>query len=216
MLKTVGLNLGILIWICSIFIGMKILYDYSKTPGPEGHSSSEWPYSSRLAKPSARPVLIMTVHPKCPCSQASIEELAKILTKVGNRIQAHVLMLPLGTSPDALADAKNNYVWIRGSETPNLQMHIDYEAREAKGFGALVSGQVLLFSSKGKLIFQGGITQSRGHQGDSAGHAAIVQYIEQRKIQITKSPVFGCHLFEQATIEHHTNGGSHAEHPGIQ
>jgi hypothetical protein len=70
--------------------------------------------------------------------------------------------------------------------------------QEAKLFGAKTSGDVLLFGANGKLIFAGGITASRGHEGDNPGADAMLKALgESRRNKVsttTATPVFGCSL----------------------
>lgn len=174
-----------------------MVLDYSKQPGPEGKITVTWPQNSTLYRNPENSTLVMTVHAGCSCSRASIEELAKIMKKAGSSLTAHVLMLPTGNGNEQENEVKKTYVWKRGLETRGVSMHIDKEAKETKNFGALVSGTVMLFSKSGNLVFHGGITPQRGHQGDNFGEDFIVKFLEKKFLadQAHKSPVFGCHLF---------------------
>jgi len=53
----------------------------------------------------------------------------------------------------------------------------DADGAEANRFGAETSGHTLLFDFGRRLLFSGGITDSRGHTGDNAGESAIVALI---------------------------------------
>ena len=53
----------------------------------------------------------------------------------------------------------------------------DVEGVEARRFGAQTSGTTSLYSPDGRLLFSGGITSSRGHEGDNAGEDALTQAI---------------------------------------
>jgi hypothetical protein len=44
------------------------------------------------------------------------------------------------------------------------------------------------------LLFQGGITASRGHEGENAGENAIVAIVNGRAAPQNKTLVFGCAL----------------------
>jgi len=67
----------------------------------------------------------------------------------------------------------------------------------ARQAGAFTSGQTLLYSAGGRLVFNGGITHSRGHSGDNKGREAIVSFLEGRTLDQHIAPVFGCSLREQ-------------------
>jgi hypothetical protein len=65
---------------------------------------------------------------------------------------------------------------------------------EARRFDVEGSGHVLLYAPSGKLLFSGGITPSRGHEGDNAGRSAIVSLILRGHAPVDHTPVFGCSL----------------------
>ncbi|MBI3542699.1 MAG: RedB protein, partial [Deltaproteobacteria bacterium] len=52
------------------------------------------------------------------------------------------------------------------------------------------------FDGAGKLAFSGGITASRGHLGENAGLAAVVQFVSSGKVPLERARVFGCSLFK--------------------
>lgn len=84
------------------------------------------------------------------------------------------------------------------SELPGAGLVWDDGGLEAKRFGATTSGTVLLYDSEGKLLFQGGVTGSRGHEGDNYGLDELRRALTARlpgedKERIRGAlPVFGC------------------------
>ena len=52
-----------------------------------------WPESSRLRRVSDKHHLVMFAHPRCPCTRASIGELALIMARVHGRLTADVLFV---------------------------------------------------------------------------------------------------------------------------
>jgi len=58
------------------------------------------------------------------------------------------------------------------------------------------SGHVVLYDADGKLVFNGGITSSRGHSGDNAGRAAITKLVHHESAAVPEAPVFGCSLLD--------------------
>jgi hypothetical protein len=62
--------------------GMAALWLYSITAGKEGAPPGRWPESSSLQRTPGASTLVMFVHPRCPCSHASISELAVLLAPV--------------------------------------------------------------------------------------------------------------------------------------
>ena len=59
---------------------------------------------------------------------------------------------------------------------------------------ALTSGSCFLYDAHGKLLFSGGITSARGHEGDNAGRDAIVKLVHGRPAPQQQTDVFGCAL----------------------
>ena len=55
----------------------------------------------------------------------------------------------------------------------------------------MTSGHALLFDRDGHLLFSGGITPARGHEGDNFGASAIAARLAGRPAP-AETPVFGC------------------------
>jgi hypothetical protein len=87
-------------------------------------------------------------------------------------------------------------LWITANAIANVDVIADPDGREAERFGARTSGQAYLFAPGGELLFAGGITASRGHEGPSLGRDRIVALVEQGAADGEASDVFGCALFE--------------------
>ena len=73
--------------------GTFLMLTYANTPGKAGSTSTSWPESSQLSRNNERPTLIMFMHPHCPCSRASIDELALLMAHCQGRVDAHVLFI---------------------------------------------------------------------------------------------------------------------------
>lgn len=133
----------------------------------------------------------MFAHPQCPCTRASIEELNRLLSRVGGRVHADVLFyLPHSFSPDW---AKST-LWRNASALPGVTVQMDVDGAEARLFGAETSGDVLLYDKDGRLLFKGGITGSRGHEGDNVGVDAVAALCQGLKVATNETPVYGCSL----------------------
>src|SRR5436190_6315 len=80
---------------------------------------------------------------------------------------------------------------------PGVTVRADVDGEAARRFGAATSGQALLYTADGRLLFSGGITESRGHEGDNAGRSAIAALVlGAEPTKLATSPVYGCPLFE--------------------
>jgi hypothetical protein len=76
----------------------------------------------------------------------------------------------------------------------------DPDGAETRRFGAATSGETLLYSPAGKLLFRGGITASRGHSGDNYGRDAIVALVNKPSRRFSNTPVFGCSLLSKERV----------------
>jgi hypothetical protein len=70
----------------------------------------------------------------------------------------------------------------------------DREGADARLFGAFTSGQTFLYNPGGRLLFNGGITASRGHSGDNIGRDGIVALLHGGTFAQNVTPAFGCSL----------------------
>ena len=186
----VVLALGVA-WIASIAAGMKILVDYSTTPGEGDDPAPSWPEQSHLAAPHGRPVLVMFAHPRCPCTRSSIGELAVIMARCHDAVTAEVLFL----KPDrAQAAWWKTDLWDSAAAIPGVSVTADERGAEARLFGAATSGETLLYDGQGRLLFSGGITGARGHFGDNDGLDAVVALVRGQHPAPSHTFVFGCAL----------------------
>jgi hypothetical protein len=82
---------------------------------------------------------------------------------------------------------------------PGLKVIIDVNGAVAARFGAQTSGEVLAFDRMGRRVFEGGITDSRGHVGDNRGCAAVIALADGKTTEPAQAPVFGCSLRDGTT-----------------
>jgi hypothetical protein len=184
------------LWVAGVALGMKALLDHEGGQGVAATAPLRWPAGASIARDPARPTLIMLAHPRCPCTRASISELAIGMSKLGGRVAAHVFF----TVPVAAGqDWERTDQWNSASRIPGVSVHVDPGGREAARFGAKTSGQVVLYGTDGRLLFSGGITPGRGHMGDNVGLDRVVSLLRSGDADRTSSAVFGCALFDEAT-----------------
>jgi hypothetical protein len=184
----------VILWIASSLSGFWVLYAYKATPGTVGESPLSWPDGSRIVREPGRFALVMLAHPKCPCTRASVAELARLMARIGPRVGASVLVLHPEGMP---AQWEHTDLWRSAEAIPGVAVIADADGAEAKRFGARTSGHVLLYDPAGMLQFTGGITASRGHEGDSFGEHRIVALVSGLSPDRRDSPVFGCSLFDE-------------------
>jgi hypothetical protein len=142
-------------------------------------------------------MLVMAVHPYCPCSRASLGELALLMTRLHGRISACVLFY----KPQGFSEAwEKTDLWQSAAAIPGVAVLRDEGGLEAFRFGALTSGQTMVYDVSGSLLFSGGITSSRGHLGDNAGFEAIVSSVLHGREERASTPVFGCLLGNEGAL----------------
>jgi len=133
----------------------------------------------------------MLAHPHCPCTRASIGELARLMAQAQGRVTAYALFVkPAGSSDDW----ENTDLWRNAAGIPGVNVVVD-DGVEAQRFHAVTSGQTVLYDAEGHLLFSGGITGSRGHSGDNEGRSAIVSLLNTGEAERAETSVFGCPLF---------------------
>jgi hypothetical protein len=111
-------------------------------------------------------------------------------------VAAHVLFYkPAGSFPGW----EQTDLWRSAAVIPGVVVLSDENGLEAQRFGAATSGQTQLYAPDGKLLFSGGITIARGHEGENAGLDAVVAYLTRGQADYTQCPVYGCSI--QAAAE---------------
>ena len=185
-------------WFAALAVGIGAMFEYEMTPTESAAVPARWPADSRLVRDGRRPTLLMFVHPQCPCSRASLSELAILASDCGPRATIQILFVrPPGFEPDW----ERTDLYVRAERIEGARVLCDIGGVEAARFGAKSSGQIFLFGSDGQLMFDGGITPSRGHEGDSPGRSALTDLILRGSADCSHSPVFGCSLLDQSTAD---------------
>jgi hypothetical protein len=178
-------------WGLAVTIGMLLMGAHAASPGDAGSVPARWPAGGAVRLDGRRPTLLIFLHPRCPCSRASLDELAIILDRCGDRVSAHAVVFRPRPErehwPPSPIDAAL-------AEIPGPAVHPDRGGDEARRFGVATSGHVLLYDTRGDLVFSGGITPGRGERGDSVGRAALLGRITGERRESPEPPVFGCSL----------------------
>jgi hypothetical protein len=177
--------------------GMVMFSRYQSTGGATGATPTSWPQDTSIERDSQRPTLVMFVHPRCPCSRASLEELNRILARSAKGLATHLLFT---RSNEASQEWSRTDLWRTANSIPGITVREDLDGKEARRFGAETSGHVVLYDAQGHLQFSGGITGARGHAGDNAGEQTIRALVEGGPATISRTKVFGCSLFEKCEM----------------
>jgi len=195
-LRRIFLSLVIAGWLVGITFGLSRLWTYQNTAGIAAQAPHVWPVNTPIDHNSTQPALVMFIHPQCPCSRATIEELNRLMAVCHDKMTCTVLMIHPAGTPDHW---DHTDLWKSATAIPGVKVMSDPEGVESRRFGSMTSGQTLLYSAEGRLLFAGGITASRGHNGDNAGRTAIASLIldpeTSRARSFDRTAVYGCPLF---------------------
>lgn len=181
-------------WMIGVLGGMLSFLHYENAPGDAGQPSLNWPGTSQATRDATRPQLVMFAHPRCPCTRASLRELAQFMTDCHGSINAQVLFYQ--PTEDSSAWLQND-LWEMANAIPGVQVMPDLGGRESRLFNIATSGHVVLYDTAGRLTFSGGITASRGHSGDNVGRTTLLQLVRGTSMDRAHTFVFGCQLFNR-------------------
>lgn len=182
---------GFALWLGAAIYGSILLWNFSLEPGQSPAAASQWPATSALTAPGGKPALVLFLHPLCPCSRATVDELSVLLAKAD---------LPLNVQAVFVGEADGGPVeesdlWEQVQALPGVTLRKDHDGVEAAKFHSKTSGDAFLFDAAGRLQFRGGLTAARGHAGDNFGVDSIVRILNEGKAASSPSgPVFGCSL----------------------
>jgi hypothetical protein len=182
-------------WLVASIAGMTTLWDHEARPGLAAEAPLQWPSDSALVQAHSRSTLLVWIHPRCPCSRSTVSELERLLVHVPEQVDCRVLLSQPKGCEDAFVETELSRA-VR--QLPNVSVVVDRDQRAAERFGVSTSGQVLLYDEHAKLLFAGGITPGRGHEGDSVGAMTLrsIFRIDPLDSVNQRCDAFGCGLFE--------------------
>lgn len=191
------------IWLACVCAGFHAMLAYGGRPGPASTVGPTWPAATGLKLSESPYTLVLFLHPQCPCSNATLNELAVLLAKCP-QIRAQVLFI----RPNVFQPGwEKTHLWTTVESLPGATAQVDPEGKESTVFSAQTSGECALYDRTGRLRFKGGITGSRGHEGDNRG-LSIIEEIVQRGGTTAGEPItpaFGCPLTGKLS-EHEAKG----------
>jgi hypothetical protein len=184
------------VWLVASVSALYAVFDADATPDRASDAPKGWPAGSALSRAADRPTLLMFLHPRCPCSRASLEELSVLLAHCERHHPAVAVVLD-----DAGGTAAASAYWRSAAAMPGVAPVADAGA-ERRRFRVYTSGETLLYAPDGRLLFHGGITGGRGHSGDNPGRSAVEALLRDPAFAAGKSPhgpVYGCPLSADAS-----------------
>ena len=186
---------------CAIVVGSWLLTDYANRPGSQGDVAeqldkeivhAEWTLSQEFD--DSKCTLILFYHPHCPCTKAATRCLERLFTRFSDTPN----FIAVAYCPSTERDS-----WIESSITANLRKKfgqtpivIDPDGKYCERFGAFTSGHAILYDESGSLIFSGGITPGRGHEGHSSAASDLVAKVNGLSEEVIYWPVYGCTIID--------------------
>ena len=180
------------LWVAAVGFGMRTLLRYESTPGVLADAGQMWPAGSTLRRTPGQPTLVVLAHPQCVCTRASLSELNVVMQRFHGRLTAYVLYVQPHEMPESWAQSDS---WRSARDIPGVVVMVDLDGAEAKRFHGYTSGQTLVYDADGRLLYNGGLTAARGHEGDNAGRRAVIALLNGEARGPLVHNVFGCLLF---------------------
>lgn len=177
---------------------MPLLMRFENSPGQSASAPSMWPQDSPVSLSSDCFTVLMFAHPQCPCTRASIAELAELAAGHKFKIKPYVLVFSPQSKPQYW-DRTDNIDAAR--RIAGVTVIEDLDGKEANRFHCLTSGQTLVYDSGGELLFSGGITGARGQTGVNRGLQVLVTVLDGTSRHIQTAHVFGCSLHGDQSVD---------------
>ena len=183
------LKLTCVIWLAFAALGFCSLLAYSQTPSAAETTHLE----GSPAKDSW--TLAVGIHPQCPCTFATLSELERLLAKAKGQLHCKIYAYcPADFSDGERTHFLDTLLIHQARSLPNTELIIDQESDYAMEMGIATSGGCVLYDQSGGVRFRGGITPSRGHEGDNLGSRTILALLRGEESEIDATPVYGCLL----------------------
>jgi hypothetical protein len=194
-----------LVWGLCVCIGLGLVIQHDLTAGREVDPPLLWPDPAESLLPNeavpksepatlgerAEGVVLLFLHPHCPCSRASLDELTRVLAASATSVRAFVVFVKPSGTPQYWEESG---LWDAAKKVPGLRVVSDEGGHLAQLFRATHSGQICLYR-RGRLVFHGGVTAGRGHSGQNVASESLARQLADAR-GVSCSPVFGCPLLK--------------------
>jgi len=170
-------------------LGIWQLYAFSTTPGDHTVVQS-WILQDKLPLKHQLASLVVLIHPKCSCSTATLKEVERLKIGLKDKLDVKLVFISYGDK------SKNWYqgpVWdLAVSMKKNVSIVLDNDGQILKTLGTKTSGTAYLVGPDLKVVFQGGLTPIRGHEGATSGQAFIASWVKGNTKSSLIQKIFGC------------------------
>jgi len=175
-------------------VGLCLLALYENTPATAVEGPALWPSELLIPRAKSGYTLVVAIHPQCPCTAATLQELAVAITHCPH-MQVDLLFIK---PPKMPVEWVKSDLWRTASAFPNSRLIVDEQGKLSATLHAQNSGQTYLYDADGHLVYSGGLTASRGHAGDNDGLGSIISIVNKETTISNAKPVFGCPLFNSS------------------
>jgi hypothetical protein len=173
----------------SIIVGFSVSASYENSAADPSPAPRSWPRQSRIPFNDDDYTLVMFAHPRCPCTRASLGELARLVARSPELVRSWVVFFKPSDADESWVHTDQ---WYTASRIPGVVVLSDDDGAEARRFHATTSGYTLLYGPSRELLFMGGITAGRGQAGDNEGRTAIESLLANVTEDMRETPVYGC------------------------
>lgn len=179
------------VWLIVLTGSVCLIFKYDSVPGLAARPTGDWPSSSSISHSSKTNTLVMLLHPRCPCSRASLRQVATL--KTSDRSLRCVFLFYAPTRFEKGWEKTD--IWIAAAEIPDAQLVSDVDGAEARKFGGATSGQTYIFDRNGNLRYSGGLTEGRGHEGECLSLDLALRSLKSGS-KAAYGEVFGCPILD--------------------
>src|ERR1041385_5316895 len=86
-------------WAAAFAAGAVRLWHFDSTAGEAAQAPAYWASDTHLSRNPSLPTLLLSIHPQCPCSRATLSELARLMTNCQGKVHTVVLVVrPAGVA----------------------------------------------------------------------------------------------------------------------
>lgn len=184
------------LWCAALVSGFAIVHAQMAAAGESHPAPTTWPDDTSLALDANAPTILVFAHPRCPCTRATIRQLATIPPEARPCVT-------LVLSGPALRTYENQPLATLADEVLSAHIALDPSGADARRFGAHTSGHIVAYSPSGQLLFSGGVTPGRGHEGPTDALTTLTLALRDHTPSPRTASVFGCPIFNADTDRAH-------------
>lgn len=193
------------LWVLILVGGIGYVVNYSYIAGKPTEAPTSWPTAATQyseIKNNNLPKLLVFLHPMCSCSKSSLNELDRLAPTLTGVAEIYTIFVFPDDDDDGWMESD---LYVRAANNPNYNLIIDHGRHLSYMFGTHTSGATLIYDDSNKLVYNGGLTVARSHEGPSIGNIRIKRWALEQKLkrQPTKAlaafetEVYGCSIHKR-------------------